>query len=496
MPEPKLAASSTLTQTNAPDDGCADLLLETLSNHNGVQAAQVDFQQGLLRLQYDPEVIDAHRVDAISDELGDRLGVRVRQCTMGLGGVHCRDCALRLEEELAAIPGVAYVSANPAAHVLGVRYKEEHTLVDVERRINELGYEVTPRPGEAKPSFWANNMGLVWAGLTLLFLVLGYLCERFVPIPAAPWLYLPFYIAAYVAGGHDGAREALRDLRHGALNIDFLMIASALGAAAIGEWAEGAMLLFLFSLAGALEEYAMNRTQSAISALTALRPTEATVRRQDREVRVPVEAVQVGDIVVVRPGEQVTVDGVIVRGQTAIDQAAITGESMPVNKTPGDEVFAGTMNQEGAIDIRVTKGARDTTLAKVIDLVMEARSERAPTQRLIDRFAHPYAVGVLVTVGLVILVGLYYFQLPFPDVFYRAMTLLVVASPCALVISTPASILSAIAAGARNGVLFKGGVHLENAAVVDTIAFDKTGTLTYGRPEVTEILVFDHLPRG
>ena len=271
--------------------------------------------------------------------------------------------------------------------------------------------------------------------------------------------------------------------------LTFLMVAAALGAAAIGEWAEGAMLLFLFSLAEALEEYAMDRTRNAIEALTALRPSEATIRVGDGEERVPVEAVHPGDIVVIRPGEQVPVDGQVVRGETSIDQAAITGESMPVTKLLDDEVFAGTMNQEGAIDVRVTKEAKDSTLAKVIELVAEAQSERSPTQRMIDRFSHPYALGVVVVVSAVILIGVFILQMPFDDVFYRAMTLLVVASPCALVISTPASTLSAIAAGARNGVLFKGGAHLESAATVDIVAFDKTGTLTSGRPEVTDVRV-------
>lgn len=477
------------------DDGveCANLLLDTLHQHNGVYRAQIDFSGGLLHLGYNPELLDLGQVEGIADDLGIRLGARMRRCTLALGGASCRHCALNLERELNAIPGVHRVTANPAARVVGVQYQEAAALASVERRIVELGFEVTERQTEARLPFWKRNIGLIWAGLTLLFLLLGILAEQLTPIPAFPQLYIVFFVLAYLAGGHDGAREAARDLRHGALNVDFLMIASAIGAALIGEWAEGATLLFLFSFAGALEEYAMDRTRNAIESLTALRPTEATVRMGDHEHRVPVEAVRPGDIVVIRPGEQVAVDGAVVRGQTSVDQAAITGESIPVNKAVGDDVFAGTMNQEGAIDVCCTKEAKDSTLAKVIELVAEAQSERAPTQRLIDRFAHPYAVGVVVTVTLVLLVGVFVLQLPFMDVFYRAITLLVVASPCALVISTPASILSAIAAGARNGVLFKGGVHLENTATIDTVTFDKTGTLTTGRPELTDILVFDAL---
>ncbi|RME85801.1 MAG: cadmium-translocating P-type ATPase [Caldilineae bacterium] len=484
-----------------PDDAqeaqlCAQLLLETLDHHRGVESAEIDFAQGILRLQYDPEQISASVVDGIAADLGLRLRDRTHVCTMGLGGVGCRDCTHRLERELAAMPGVHYVSANPAAHIIGVRYEQESALAEIERRIHELGYEVTPRPDETPLPFWRRNMGLIWAGLTLVFLVAGLLWARLNPLPAFPQLATVFYILAYLAGGHDGAREAARDLRRGELNIDFLMITSALGAAAIGEWAEGATLLFLFSLSGALEEFALDRTHSAIAALTRLRPTEATVLVGGSERRVPVEVVQPGDVLIIRPGEQVPVDGIIVRGATSLDQSAITGESMPVSKEVGDEVFAGTMNREGAIDIRATKRAQDSTLAKVIELVAEAQSERAPTQRLIDRLAHPYAVGVFIAVGLVIAVGTLLLNYPFYDVFYRAMTLLVVASPCALVISTPASILAGIAAGARNGILFKGGVHLENAARINTVAFDKTGTLTSGRPQVTDIVVLDHLDQN
>jgi len=493
MPNQNLELPIRLPEDDQEARQCAHILIDTLDSHNGVESAQIDFEQGLLSLRYDPDQISSHAVNDIADELGIKLGKRSHHCTMGLDGVGCRDCPLRLERELAAIPGVHHVSANPAAHVIGVHYEDDSALVAVERRISEMGYEVTERPDVAKPSFWERNTGLVWAGLTLLFMVLGLLFEYFDPIPGMPWLSIVFYVLAYVAGGHEAAIEALQDLRRGILNIDFLMVAAAVGAAAIGEWAEGAMLLFLFSLAEALEEYAMDRTRNAIEALTALRPSEATIRVGADEERVPVEAVHPGDIVVIRPGEQVPVDGIVLRGETSIDQAAITGESMPVTKLLDDEVFAGTLNQEGAIDVRVTKEAQDSTLAKVIELVAEAQSERSPTQRMIDRFSHPYALAVVVVVSAVILVGVFVLQMPFDDVFYRAMTLLVVASPCALVISTPASTLSAIAAGARNGVLFKGGAHLESAATVDIVAFDKTGTLTTGRPEVTDVRVCDHL---
>ncbi|MCO6450150.1 MAG: heavy metal translocating P-type ATPase, partial [Caldilineales bacterium] len=324
------------------DDGegkeCAELLLAMLDQHPGVQSAQIDFERNMLKLHYNPERINVRVVDGIASDLGVRLGSRMHHCTMELGGVGCRDCAARLEQELEAIPGVHKVSANAAARVVGVHYEEIGDLAAVEKRITEMGYQVGAL-GEAKPPFWERNIGLIWAGATLFFLLIGLAFQNWMPIAAVPQLYVLFYVLSYVAGGHEAAREAWRDLRQGRLNVDLLMLLSAFGAALLGHWAEGAMLLFLFSLSGALEEFAMDRTRNAIEALTALRPSEATVLRGDVEVRLPVEAVAPGDIVLVRPGEQVSVDGVVLLGATSINQAAITGESMPVAKSPGDDVF-------------------------------------------------------------------------------------------------------------------------------------------------------------
>jgi len=255
-----------------PADGeeCATLLLETLRQHEGVRSAQIDFDRGMLHLHYDPDLIDFDTVDGIATDLGLRLGARMRHCTLELEGVSCRNCAFNLEQELAAIPGVHRITANPAARVVGVRYGDDMALAQIEKRIAELGYEVRERRPETKPpSFWQRNIGLIWAGLTLLFLLTGIVLERLTVAAAYPWLPILFFGLAYVAGGHDGLREAVRDLRHGVLNVDFLMISSAVGAAIIGEWAEGATLLFLFTLSGALEAYAMDRTRNAIQALTA-----------------------------------------------------------------------------------------------------------------------------------------------------------------------------------------------------------------------------------
>jgi len=334
-------------------------------------------------------------------------------------------------------------------------------------------------------------------GLTRAELVLTIICTLTLAIGFfGGYLGLPdnvqlvFYVIAYLSGGFFGALEGLKALRHFELNVDFLMVLAALGAATIGEWAEGATLLFLFSLSNTLQAYALDRSRNAIRALMDLRPAEATVRRPDgTDVLLPLEELQVGDLILVKPGERLPVDGRVMSGFSAIDQAAITGESMPVEKVPDDEVFAGTVNGKGALEIRMTKSVEDTTLAKIIQLVEQAHTRKAPTQRFLDDFEPKYALGVVGMVILAILIPYFLLGEPFDSVFYRAMTLLVVASPCALVISTPASILSAIANAARNGILVKGGAYLEQIASLDAVALDKTGTLTTGRPKVTDIVV-------
>jgi Cd2+/Zn2+-exporting ATPase len=300
---------------------------------------------------------------------------------------------------------------------------------------------------------------------------------------------LVFYIIAYLSGGYFGTIEGLKALRNRELNVDFLMVLAAIGAASIGEWAEGATLLFLFSLSNTLQSYAMNRSRKAIRALMDLRPPEALVRRDDgSEVLIPVEELQLDDLVIVKPGERIPIDGKVVAGHSTVDQSAITGESMPAEKYVGDDVFAATVNGNGAIEVRVTRLAADTTLAKIIQMVEQAQTRKAPTQRFLDEFEPKYALGVVIFTILMIIVPYFLLGQPFDEVFYRAMTLLVVASPCALVISTPASILAAIANAARNGILFKGGAYLEQTATVEAIAFDKTGTLTTGRPVVADIV--------
>ncbi len=349
----------------------------------------------------------------------------------------------------------------------------------------------TPGPAHTALAWLIRNGLLLGAACAWLALASAFVLEQWTDAPRA--LVLGFYIAAYIAGGAIATRAAVSDLLSGIVNIDLLMVLAAIGAAILNAWAEGAMLLALFSTSNALEHYALGRTRSAVRSLMDLRPATARRLVDGAEEVVAVEVLEPGDQVVVRPGENIPADAVIVSGQTEVNQAAITGESMPVARAVEDPVFAGTTNGSGAFTARVTHPSSETTIARIAHLVEEAQSRKSRAERFTDAFEGPYAIGVIT---IAVLVGVIPMLLGADrgDAFYRAITLLVVASPCALVISTPAATLSAIARAARGGVLVKGGSHLDELGVIDIIAFDKTGTLTLGKPAVTDVVVFGSTP--
>jgi Cd2+/Zn2+-exporting ATPase len=309
---------------------------------------------------------------------------------------------------------------------------------------------------------------------------------------------ITMYVAAYTFGGFDLVRHWFGSVRQRRLtfDIDLLMLLAALGAAVLGQWVEGAFLLFLFSLAHALEHYALGRARGAIRALADLAPPTARVVREEKMLEIPVEEVAPGDVVVVRPAERIPVDGEVSSGHSAVNQAPITGESVPVEKSGGDEVFAGTVNGDGALFVTATRVAGDRTLDRVIALVEEAQTQKAPTQRFTERFERVFVPTVLAADLLLILVPPLLGLLPWSESFYRAMAMLVAASPCALALGTPSAVLAGIAQAARHGVLIKGGAHLENLGTLRAIAFDKTGTLTVGEPRVTDVIPAAGVPEN
>ncbi|WP_374724468.1 heavy metal translocating P-type ATPase [Calidifontibacillus erzurumensis] len=302
------------------------------------------------------------------------------------------------------------------------------------------------------------------------------------------------FILAYVIGGYAKSKEGItKTFVEKELNVEMLMIFAAIGSAIIGYWEEGAVLIFIFALSGALETYTMNKSKKEISSLMSLQPEEALRITNGYEEKVHVSQLNIGDQILIKPGERVPSDGIIVRGETTIDEAAITGESIPVNKSMKDEVFAGTVNLNGSIVVEITKKSDETLFQKIIHLVQNAQSEKAPSQLFIEKFEGTYVKVVLITVLFMMFLPHYLLGWSWQETFYRAMILLVVASPCALMASIMPATLAAISNSARRGILVKGGVHLENLTVLRAIAFDKTGTLTLGKPQVTDLVIREDL---
>jgi len=341
----------------------------------------------------------------------------------------------------------------------------------------------------SQESLWEKakmNVELIAAIACGLFILLGWLLDR----NESGTLSMIFYIAAFIIGGFAKAKEGIEaTIENKELNVEMLMILAAVGSAIIGYWTEGAILIFIFALSGALETYTMNKSHKEISSLMELQPEEALRITNGREERVSVAELKIGDHILIKPGERVPSDGKILKGITTIDEAAITGESIPVTKQSQDDIFAGTVNLNGSITVEITKPANETLFQKIIELVQSAQSEKSPSQLFIERFEGNYVKIVLATVVLMMFLPHFLLGWSWSETFYRAMVLLVVASPCALVSSIMPATLSAISNGARHGILFKGGIHLENLNHIKAIAFDKTGTLTKGKPEVTDLII-------
>ncbi|WP_418766730.1 heavy metal translocating P-type ATPase [Natronomonas amylolytica] len=397
--------------------------------------------------------------------------------------------ARALERHLQNVSGVHDADVSFRTGSARITYDEEVTSEDTIREaVRDQDVSIQDDPDTDTDDVSSRSelrREAVFVGLTLLGMMTG-LVTGWLDGPAL--LMWASYGVAYAFGGWYGLKGAVKTLRHGAVDIDLLMIVAALGALSIGAPFEGTMLLFLFSLSNTLQHYAIGRSRRAIKSLVAMRPDEAQVLRDGEEVTVPIDEVAVGDVFVVRPGDKIPLDGVVTSGEGTVDQASLTGESVPVPKEPGDEVFGGTINESGSLEIEVTRQAHESAISRLIHMVERAQSEKAPTQRLIDRLEQPYVLGVFALTIAAIAIPLALGS-EFTSTFYRAMTLMVAASPCAVIISTPAAVLSAIASGGRQGVLFKGGEHVEAAAKIDAVAFDKTGTLTQGDTQLTDVFV-------
>lgn len=469
---------------------CTEILSDTLRGYAGIQEVDYDYANGSLKAVFDPRLISNERALEVVNNAGREASMRVAQCAAKRerGEEACAQCAGELAVQLAHQYEVAasVPTANFRKNTLEVKLNAPRldTSENVEVEATFLNQGGTEKKSAVISVEKIEVAFTVINALTALTAFIG------AGLGWDPSLIFGLYFVSYVTGGWFGVMASIEALKEKTLNVDLLMILAALGAAAIGQPAEGATLLFLFSLSNTLQTYAMDRSRKAIEKLLDLRPAQATVRRGSRLISLPIEQLTLGDIVLVRPGERFPIDGEVTSGESDVNQATITGESMPVHKQMNDLVFAGTVNGTGSLEIRVTRLAKDTTLARIVKMVEDAQATKANTQQMLDTFEQKYAIFVLAAAVLLIFVPWLLLGHAFQPTFYRAMTWLVVASPCALVISTPASILSAIANGARNGVLFKGGVHLEKTATLKVLAFDKTGTLTSGKPAMTGLQTF------
>jgi Zn2+/Cd2+-exporting ATPase len=507
------------------EDECVEMLTTRLAQQRGIQMAHIVREDGEARLclHYDPNLISLATVQRLAKEAGAEISERYRHEQLAFTG-YSADAGSSLEKALNRLPGMIHANANYAAGLIFIAYDSavlerdtiERTIRGMGARIvapkahiegqpsqthqHEEGHDHKHEEHEAGhghdhdhgsapaflPHWMQERWTLILVGLAAVFFLAGWLGENFLGFSEA--VANGFYILAYLAGGYDVATHAIPALFKGKLDTDILMLAAAAGAAALGELSEGAFLLLLFSIGHAGEHYALDRARNAINALGELMPKTAQVKRNGQISEEPVDQLEIGDVVVVRPGDRIPVDGEVAEGSSAVDQSPITGESVPVTKTVGDEVFAGTVNKDNALGIRVTRVAADNTLNRVMKLVAEAQSQQSPTQQFADRFTSRFVPAVFVATALLIIIPPLLDLLSLEDSFYRGMLLLVAASPCALAIGTPASVLAGIAQAARNGVLIKGGVHLENLGRLNAIAFDKTGTITSGTFSVTDVV--------
>ncbi len=501
----------TLQRCAGCEDDCTHCIQQRLARRPGIRSVRVDRaasadnsndQAGTLSLEYDPSLLSLAQVNALLRQAGGCLSDHLAHVVLRVEGMVSPRQERPIETALGRIAGVRAIASYASGTVRLEFDRQRCALPQIVDELDSLGVRLAPidkpAPAAARAlptwlSLALSSRELVFACIGACFLLAGAIVHW---TDGAPWLRLALLLPAYVLCGWHAAIDTFKTLRCLRFDIDVLMVAAALGAALLGHVEEGALLLLLFALGGAGEELAIGRARRAIQALTQLAPTTATRLSPDGETReVRVEDLRVGDRILVQPGRSIGADGTVVAGASAVDQSPITGESVPVEKVVEDAVFAGTINGQGALTVAVTRMASDNTLAKVIRLVEEAQSTKSPTQRFTDRIEQWYVPAVLaMTAGLIVLPPL--LGLPsrrHPDSiwagwFYQAMAFLTAASPCALAIGTPATVLSGIARAARGGVLVKGGAHLENMGRIATVAFDKTGTLTHGKPAVTDVV--------
>ncbi|HGT2048355.1 TPA: heavy metal translocating P-type ATPase [Streptococcus agalactiae] len=414
------------------------------------------------------------------------MSEKMTEKTYRIEGLSCTNCAGKFEKNVKQLPGVTSATVNLGASKISV---EGQTTIE---ELEEAGAfenliirddQENDEQVRSKESFIKRNIALI---ISLGFILVAVISQ--LSLGEDHLLTKALYILAIIIGGFDLFKEGFSDLIKLDFSMESLMTIAIIGAAFIGEWAEGSIVVILFAISEALERFSMDKARQSIRSLMDIAPKEALIRRNNVEQLVSVDKIDIDDIMIIKPGQKIAMDGLVINGHSSVNQAAITGESVPVEKQLDDEVFAGTLNEEGVLEVKVTKKVTDTTIAKIIHLVEEAQGERAPAQAFVDKFAKYYTPFIIIMALLIVVVPPLFFGGDWNKWLYQGLSILVVGCPCSLVISTPVSIVSAIGNAAKNGVLVKGGVYLEEIGHLRAIAFDKTGTLTKGKPVVTDFI--------
>ncbi|MGK9185456.1 cadmium-translocating P-type ATPase [Priestia filamentosa] len=463
---------------------CAVSIEKSLKGLEEVQDAKVNYSTGKLQVVTHDSAASAP-IQKQVERLGfsaEPLQQNKRMKTYLVEGMDCGACAKTIENHMKNVPSVKDVSVNFSTGKMQIEHANDSE--EIVKEVSKAGYTATLLTNNRKAVETNHSKGkngsLIFSGILI---ALGFTGSY---TGISPFITNVLYAIAIIISGYKPAKSAYYAVKSRSLDMNVLMTVAALGAAVIGEWLEGATVVWLFALGVALQNRSIEQTRRSIRNLMDLAPPEAWVKQGEQLVKKAVEEVGVGTIIVVKPGDRIPLDGEVIKGESSVNQAPITGESIPVDKEMGDSVYAGTINESGTLDIKVTKLVEDTTISKIIHLVEEAQEKKAPTQAFVDKFATIYTPIVFILAVLIMIVPPL-FGGSWSDWFYKGLELLVVACPCALVISTPVAIVSAIGNAAKNGVLIKGGTFLETAGTIKAIAFDKTGTLTEGKPTVSNM---------
>ncbi len=467
---------------------CALTIEKSLKSMKDIEEVKVHYNTGKMQVSaHDGSAFQfiQKEVENLGYEI-EPLNEKKKMKTYVIEGMDCGACAKSLENHMRNVPSVREVNVHFSTGKMQIDHK--NSIEEIKKEVEKAGYKATfvssPRQTVEKGKHQGESGRLIVSGILI---ALGFLGSY---AGVSDMVTTLLYAAAIVMSGYKPAKSAYYAIKSRSLDMNVLMSIAVVGAALIGEWLEGATIVWLFALGAALQTRSIEQTRQSIRNLMDLAPPEAWVKEEGEVVKKAVEEISVGQIIVVKPGEKIPLDGDITAGQSSVNQAPITGESIPVDKEMGDPVYAGTINENGSLEIRVTKLLEDTTISKIIHLVEEAQEKKAPTEAFVDKFASIYTPIVFIGALLVMVVPPFFGFGSWNEWFYKGLELLVIACPCALVISTPVAIVSAIGNAAKNGVLIKGGTFLETAGHLRAIAFDKTGTLTEGKPAVSTVLPF------